>query len=73
MLMSSAKEQTHEIIKNAVLTDNSWSIPTVIGLPLKLAINGTVSMKIRTEGKVDIRGVLMPKKSFEISGIIEPR
>ncbi|XP_033646963.1 uncharacterized protein LOC117306591, partial [Asterias rubens] len=72
MLMSLAKEQTHEIIKNAVLTDNSWSIPTVIGLPLKLAINGTVSMKIRTEGKVDIRGVLMPKKSFEISGIIEP-
>ncbi len=72
ILINLAKEQTHELIKNAVLTDNSWSVPTVIGLPLKLAVNGTVSMKVRTSGKVDIRGFLMPKKSFEISGIVEP-
>ncbi|XP_038048374.1 uncharacterized protein LOC119722369 isoform X2 [Patiria miniata] len=72
LLMNLAKEQTHELSKNALLLDGSWTTPTAMGLPLKLAINGTVSMKVKTEGKIDMRGILMAPRSFEINGVVEP-
>ncbi|XP_022087369.1 uncharacterized protein LOC110977488 [Acanthaster planci] len=72
LLMELAQEQTHELSKNALLLDGSWTTPTVMGLPLKLAVNGTVSMKVRTEGKIDMRGILMAPRSFEINGVVEP-
>ncbi|KAL4235628.1 hypothetical protein ACF0H5_004023 [Mactra antiquata] len=63
------EEQETVFTKNVMFLDTSYTIPTVVGLPLKLSINGTASVSMNVGGQVDIKN---PKSRVVIEGNFEP-
>lgn len=73
------QERDIDFTKSLVLIDGSYVIPTCIGLPLNLALNGsaTVSLKLHgyanmkdlfTLSSVDIEGSVTPSAAIEFAG-----
>ena len=59
--------------KSAVFLDESYVIPTCLGIPLNLSINGTAVSTVHVEGKADLSGMFWGKKNAVIKGTIKPR
>ncbi|XP_070564133.1 uncharacterized protein [Ptychodera flava] len=72
MLIKLSKEQTKEFTKNMILMESSFDTPTIIGLPLNLAVNSTASMNLKVSGKADLRKVMVSPRSLNITGAIRP-
>jgi len=62
--------QTFSIAKNVMFIDSTVTVPTLIGLPLKLTVNGTASVALDVGGQVDMRD---PLSAIVIEGTYEPR
>lgn len=58
------------ITRNIMFLDSSYILPTIIGLPLKLAINGTATVALNVGGQADVKD---PRQSIVIEGNFEPR
>ncbi|GAB6031625.1 hypothetical protein CHUAL_009385 [Chamberlinius hualienensis] len=68
-----AKIMTGEEInftKNSIILDSSLTIPTSIGLPLNLKVNGTSAVNLRMGGKLDTTQI--QSKSLTVKGHIKP-
>ena len=48
-------------------------IPTIAGLPINLAVNGTGTFDVAVNGKMDIKKLGSPPRSMDIDGEIRPR
>ena len=59
--------------KNIQFLDASITFPTAIGIPLKLAVNGSASMSLQAGGKMDIRQALSNPRNIDIDGYLKPR
>ena len=76
MLLRAVKDKDIDYTKSIVFLDASYIIPTIIGLPLNLTINGTSTVNLRMGGKfnvgglndVEIRGHIFPSAAMEING-----
>ena len=53
--------------------DSSLTVPTAIGLPLTLSVNGTAVVDVKASGKMDLRKVSKSPRSVHIDGEIRPR
>lgn len=73
VLMWLAKEHDIDYSKSMMFLDSTMCIPTFIGLPLKLAVNGTATINVKVGGKMDIRNIGTAPRSMDIDGHIKPR
>ncbi|WAR23117.1 APLP-like protein [Mya arenaria] len=63
------KPQSFSLTKNIMFVDSTYTVPTVVGLPLKLAVNGTASVALNVGGQVDMKN---PLSKVVIDGNFEP-
>ena len=70
MMLQLAQGKTLELTKSVMFLDSTVSIPTIIGVPLKLSVNGTASVSLQANGKVDMRHA---PRTIDIDGSIQPR
>ncbi|CAH1772638.1 unnamed protein product [Owenia fusiformis] len=71
-LINLASDNTYEFTKSMMFLDSTHCIPTVTGLPLKMAINGTATVNLKVGGKVDIRQLFTFPPKFDIDGFVKP-
>ena len=43
--------------KNFMFMDTSFTIPTVVGLPIQMVANGTASVRLGISGKMDMKSI----------------
>ena len=72
-LIELSKEHNFEMTKTVMFMDTTRTIPTAAGLPLKLSVEGTTSININVNGKLDIRQMFSSLSTFDIDGTIKPR
>ena len=53
--------------------DTSVNIPTCVGMPLKLSVDGTATVNLKINGKMDIRQLFASPASMDVTGTISPR
>lgn len=78
ILMELAKQKDISRSMNSMFLDSSIIIPTMIGLPLNLTVNGTSAIDLKTTGRMDlqhgnrivIEGALKPSGAVQISSIM---
>ena len=68
-----AKEHEIDATKSIQFLDSSLVVPTVVGLPLKLSVDGTAVMDVKIRGKLDLRNIGAAPRSLDIDGSIRPR
>ena len=59
--------------KSFLLLEADHVIPTGLGIPLKLAVNGSGVSSVTLKGKFDIRNMFWGKKKFDVRGFVTPR
>ena len=72
-LIELAKEHEIDATKSIQFLDSSLVVPTVVGLPLKLSVDGTAVMDVKIRGKLDLRNIGAAPRSLDIDGSIRPR
>ena len=71
-LIQLAKDHQVDITRNFQFIDNSITIPTGLGLPLKLSVEGTATVSLSANGKIDIRQMFSSPSVFDINGSVRP-
>lgn len=59
--------------KNMVFMEETYVIPTCLGIPLNVSINGTSVGSVYVHGKADLLNMFWGKKSAIVKGTIKPR
>jgi len=72
LLKSIAQNHEQEYTQNFQLMDLTYTVPTILGLPLKLDLNAHGTMHLKVGGKIDLVGLSMPPLNFDIDGHIKP-
>ena len=72
-LIELAKEHEIDATKSIQFLDSSLVVPTVVGLPLKLSVDGTAVMGVKIRGKLYLRNIGAAPRSLDIDGSIRPR
>lgn len=60
---------------NMVVMEVTHTVPTLLGMPMKIAINGSavVTMDVKGKMKIDMKNLLMGPKSALVTGSFQPR
>jgi hypothetical protein len=72
MLLNVAKGGKKSFSKSMLFLEMSHSVPTGMGLPLKLKLVGSTVSSVELEGKFDIRNMFWGPSSMTIKGSIKP-
>lgn len=72
-LIDLASEHNIDVTKSLMFLDASIAIPTSVGLPLTLSVDGTSSTSLKVKGKADIRQLFANPSNLDITGSISPR
>jgi len=72
LLISLAKDHDIDITKSFMFLDTTMTVPLMTGMPLKLSVNGTATVNIKINGKLDVRKLGASPRSLDISGYIKP-
>ena len=72
-LIKLAQEHKIDMSRSYMFLDSTVTVPTAAGLPLKLAVNGTATVRMQIEGKMDLRKLGTSPRSVDIDGSIKPR
>ena len=76
MFMDLKKDHDISYTKSSMFLDSSIIVPTVVGLPMNLTVNGTTTVDMKAKGKMDlgkpakvilIEGKLMPRSVYIVS------
>ena len=73
ILIKLAQNHEFDYSKSIMFMDSTITVPTMMGLPLKLAVNGTATVNLKVKGKLDLRQVATSPRGIEIDGYIKPR
>jgi hypothetical protein len=73
LLIKLASNHDINFSKSIMFLDTTVTIPTILGMPLKLAINGTATVNLQISGKMDVRQAFASPRSMDITGSIKPR
>lgn len=68
-----ANEKSIDFRKNIKFLDTSFTIPTAIGMPMRMRVEGTASIQLHIDGKADLRQIMTNPRSIDINGAIKPR
>jgi hypothetical protein len=72
LLKSIARNHEAEYTQNFQLMDMTYTIPTVMGLPLKLDLNAHGTVHLKVGGKLDLLKFMKPPRDLDIDGHIKP-
>ena len=75
-LMRTLGDQDVDYTKSVVFLDASYVVPTAVGLPLNLTVNGTATVDVRVGGRfhfgglddVEVRGHVQPSAAVVVNG-----
>ncbi len=70
-LIELAKDHEIDATKSIQFLDSSLVVPTAVGLPLKLSVEGTAVMDVKVRGKLDLRNLAAAE--LDIDGSVRPR
>ena len=73
MLIQLARGGKKTFTKSFMFLDADTTIPTILGLPLKLHAEGSAVASLELQGKFDIRNMFWGPMSFDVRGHIKPR
>ena len=59
--------------KSIMFLEESYVVPTCLGIPLNLSINGTSVSSVHVQGKADLLGMFWGKKKAVVKGTVKPR
>jgi len=59
--------------KSFMFLDADTTVPTILGLPLRLEAKGTTVASLELNGKFDIRNMFWGPMNFDVRGYIRPR
>ena len=68
-LRNNAKQDL-SVTKSLMFLDSTYTVPTVAGLPLNLHVNGTSTVALNADGKIDMK---KPGSKLVMEGMFEPR
>ncbi|XP_065572604.1 apolipophorins-like isoform X1 [Artemia franciscana] len=71
-LIDGAKNQQVEIARSVMFLDRISTFPTIAGLPLRLALNGTASLALDFESQIDVKAILRDPKTASLGLTIIP-
>ncbi len=71
-LIELAKNHQIEYTKSTKFLDTTVTLPTAVGFPLKLSLDGTAVLDIKVNGKLDIRNMGAAPRSMDIDGAVKP-
>ncbi|XP_053394173.1 apolipophorins-like [Mercenaria mercenaria] len=63
------EKQELSLTRNVMLLDSTYTLPTIVGLPLRLAVNGSATVALNVGGQVNLKN---PRQSVVIEGNFEP-
>ncbi|XP_060596717.1 uncharacterized protein LOC132750705 [Ruditapes philippinarum] len=63
------EKQELAMTRNVMFVDSTYTVPTVVGLPLKLQVNGSATVALNVGGLANIKN---PRQSVVIEGNFEP-
>ncbi|KAL9951489.1 hypothetical protein ACROYT_G044158 [Oculina patagonica] len=72
ILIALAKGGKKSYSKSMMFLDAETTVPTILGLPLKLSAKGTTVASVELAGKFDIRNMFWGKMSFDVRGYVKP-
>jgi len=72
MLIKLAKGGKKTFTKSLMFLDVETTVPTMLGLPLKLDAKGTSVVSVEMNGKFDIRNMFWGPMAFEVRGNLKP-
>ena len=58
---------------NMLVMEVSHTVPTILGMPMKIALNGSAVVTVDMNGKVDTKNLIFGPKTVTISGNLKPR
>ncbi|GFR65207.1 apolipophorin [Elysia marginata] len=61
LMKTLAKGRELSWTQSALFLDSTMQVPTVAGMPLALSVNGTTTMDLRAEGKLDMQKISLKK------------
>ena len=73
ILIALSKGGKKSFSKSMMFLDAETTVPTILGLPLKLSAKGTTVAAVELAGKFDIRNMFWGKMSFDVRGYVKPR
>ena len=65
-LIEGAKNVEIDLARSFMFLDSSVSFPTVAGMPIRLAVNGTTTLALGLESKLDIASLMRNPQNAEI-------
>lgn len=72
-LIKLARGGNKTFTKSMMFLDAETTIPTILGLPLKLDAKGTTVVSVLMNGKFDIRNMFWGPMAFDVRGHLKPR
>ena len=72
ILAKLAQQRSIDITRSYAFLDTSLTVPTGIGMPVKLSVEGTITAGLTASGKVDVRRMLANPSDFDVTGSIRP-
>lgn len=73
ILLKLAKQNSYQVTQNIMFMDSTIVIPTSVGIPLKLTVNGTATVDLKVAGKMDVRKATSRPSNMHIEGVVQPR
>ena len=73
ILLKVAKGGQKTFTKSVLFMEMTHSVPTGLGLPIKLNLKGSAVGSVELNGKFDIRNMFWGPRSMEIKGFMRPR
>ena len=73
LLIQLSKKQDFSLSQSVQFMDVSLMIPTCAGLPIHMDVNGTGTVDLALNGKMDLRKLGSSPRSMDIDGQIRPR
>jgi hypothetical protein len=71
-LIRLAEPKKVDVTKNYQFLDSSLIVPTCVGLPLNLTVNGSASVSLDVDGNIDLRNFAASPRNLDINGHIKP-
>ena len=72
LLNQMAQDRSIDFTRSFAFLDSNLVIPTGVGMPLKLGVEGTVTVGLKANGKVDVRQIMATPSSFDVTGSVQP-
>ena len=73
LLLKVAKGGRKTFTKSMMFLEMTHSVPTAVGLPLKLKLTGSAVGSLELNGKFDVRNMFWGPRALEVKGSVKPR